>query len=163
MGHDYGAPRSTLASAARRRRTVTAERDERIERGRATAAKLFPPGAPGGTGGVRLRAPKEIDRDWRRFTTATVMGDVWSRPGLDIKTRSMIVLAALTVLHRPNELRLHLHGALNLGVTREEICEIIMQMALYGGFPTSVEGMRIAAEVFDEVDEARGARPEGEV
>ena len=135
---------------------MTTGNDERIERGRATAAKLFPPERAGATGAVRLRAPSEIDRDWRRFTTATVMGDVWSRPGLDIKIRSMIVLAALTALHRPNELRLHLRGALNLGIAREEICEIIMQMAIYGGFPVAVEGMRIAAEVFDEVDADEG-------
>ena len=130
---------------------MTSGNDERIERGRETAGKLFPP-RPDGSPGVRLRAPREIDREWRRFTTATVMGDVWSRPGLDIKTRSMIVIAALTALHRPNELRLHLRGALNLGITREQICEIIWQMAIYGGFPVAVEGMRIAAEVFDEVE-----------
>lgn len=137
---------------------MTTDRDERIERGRETAAKLFPPLPANTSGGIRLRAPAEIDREWRRFTTATVMGDVWSRPGLEIKTRSMIVLAALTALHRPNELRLHLRGALNLGITREEICEIIWQMAIYGGFPVAVEGMRIAAEVFEEVDTEQGGR-----
>jgi 4-carboxymuconolactone decarboxylase len=135
---------------------VTANRDERVERGREMASKLFPPRPSNAGGGVRMSAPKEIEREWRRFTTATVMGDVWSRPGLETKTRSMLTVAALTALYRPQELRLHLRGALNVGVTREELCEIIWQMALYGGFPAAVEGMRIAAEVFEEADAEAG-------
>jgi 4-carboxymuconolactone decarboxylase len=132
---------------------MTTER-ERIERGKSTVARIFPPAE--GTTGVRMSVPKEVDRDWRRWTMATAMGDVWSRPGLDIKARSMITVAALTALYRPNELRLHVRGALNLGITREEICEIIWHMAIYGGFPVAVEGMRIATEVFEEVDAERG-------
>ena len=61
-------------------------------------------------------------------------------------------MAALTALHRPNELRLHVARALENGVTRAELGELIMHMAIYGGFPVAVEGMRIAREVFDELD-----------
>ncbi len=124
---------------------MTTPRDERVQRGRETGAKVF-------GGGVALPVPKEMDREWRRFVTATVMGDVWSRPGLGLKNRSMITVAALVALHRPEELKMHLRGALHLGITREEICEIIMHMAIYGGFPVAVDGMRIAAQVFEEED-----------
>ena len=90
------------------------------------------------------------------------MGDVWSRPGLDIKSRSMITVAALTALHRPEELRVHVRGALNLGISRQEICEIIMHMAIYGGFPVALEGLRIASEVFQEVDSRAAPNPSGD-
>jgi 4-carboxymuconolactone decarboxylase len=131
---------------------MTSGGDERRERALATLSKVFPPGS---SGAPRLQSPKEIDRDWRRFTTFTVFGDVWSRPGLELRNRSMITVAALTVLDRPSELRLHLRGALNVGVSRQELSEIILQMALYGGFPAAMEAMRIATEVFEEVDRER--------
>jgi 4-carboxymuconolactone decarboxylase len=103
--------------------------------------------------------PEEIRADWGKFLTAAVMGDVWSRPGLDMKSRSMITVAALTALHRPEELRAHLHGALNLGISRQQICEIIMHMAIYGGFPVALEGLRIACEVFEKVDSEAASGP----
>jgi len=102
-----------------------------------------------------LPAPKEIADDWGLFIVNTVLpAGVWSRPGLPPRDRSLITVAALTALHRPNELRIHLGRALDNGVTREELCEILMHMAIYGGFPVAVEGMRIAREVFDARDDA---------
>jgi 4-carboxymuconolactone decarboxylase len=100
-----------------------------------------------------LPAPEEIRDDWGMLIIDTVLPNgVWSRKGLGQRDRSLITVAALTALHRPNELRLHIGRALENGVTRAEIGELIMHMAIYGGFPVAVEGMRIAREVFDELD-----------
>ena len=100
-----------------------------------------------------LPAPEEIRDDWGLFIMDTVLPDgVWARPGLSQRDRSLITIAALTALHRPNELRLHLARGLENGLDREELSELIMHMAIYGGFPVAVEGMRIAREVFDELD-----------
>lgn len=103
---------------------------------------------------ARLIAPNEIGRDWGAFVLDTVLDGVWARPALSPQIRSMITIAALTALHRPNELELHIRGGIARGLTREEISEIIMHMAVYGGFPVAVEGMRIAREVFDSLDAA---------
>ena len=100
-----------------------------------------------------LPSPDEISDDWGIFIHDTVLPEgVWSRPGLPVRERSLITIAALCVLYRPNELRLHIGRGLDNGLTREEICELIMHLAIYGGFPTSVEGMAIAKEVFDGRD-----------
>lgn len=104
----------------------------------------------------RLPAPAEIGHAWAGFILDTVLDGVWARPVISPKVRSMITIAALTALHRPNELELHIRGGLARGLTREEISEVIMHMAVYGGFPVAVEGMRIAREVFDSMD-ASGA------
>ena len=103
----------------------------------------------------RLPAPAEIGQDWAGFILDTVLDGVWARPGIPPKVRSMITIAALTALHRPNELELHIRGGLARGLTRLEVSEVIMHMAVYGGFPVAVEGMRIAREVFDSVDAGR--------
>lgn len=77
--------------------------------------------------------------------------DVYTRPGLDLKTREMLTIAALTVLGYPQaELRDHLRGALNVGCTSDEILEIILQMAVYAGFPAALEAVKTAAAVFAE-------------
>jgi len=78
---------------------------------------------------------------------------VYSRPNLDLKNREMCVVAALTALgNAAPQLRVHIHGALNVGVTREEVVEIIIMMAVYAGFPAALNGMAAAKEVFDERD-----------
>ena len=98
----------------------------------------------------QLATPEEIRDDWGKLIIETVLPEgVWSRPGLNQRDRSLITVAALCALHRPNELRIHLSRALDNGVTREELCEVIMHMAIYGGFPVAVEGMAVAKEVFD--------------
>ncbi|HBO44006.1 MAG TPA: 4-carboxymuconolactone decarboxylase [Planctomycetaceae bacterium] len=78
-------------------------------------------------------------------------GDVYSRPGLDLKTREMLTVAALTVLGYPQaELKDHIRGALNVGCTPDEISEIILQMAVYAGFPAALEAVKSATSVFGE-------------
>lgn len=79
-------------------------------------------------------------------------GAVWGREGLPRKTRSMLNLAMLSVLNRPHELRAHLRGALNNGVTKAEITEIFLQVGIYAGVPAAVESFRIARELFKEMD-----------
>lgn len=96
-----------------------------------------------------LTFPEEIEDDFGAFVADTVMGGVWSRPGLSARDRSLITIAALTALDRPNELKIHLGLGLTNGLEKKEICEVIMHMAVYGGFPVAVEGMRIAKELFD--------------
>ena len=81
-------------------------------------------------------------------------GAVWGREELPRKSRSMINIAMISILNRPHELRAHLRGALNNGVTREEIREILMQVAIYGGMPAAVDSFRITREFFAEIDKA---------
>lgn len=97
-----------------------------------------------------LPAPEEIRDDWGRLIIETVLPEgVWSRPGLSQRDRSLVTIAALTALNMPHELKLHVQRGRENGLTREEICELLMHLAIYAGFPRSVEGMRIAREVFD--------------
>lgn len=89
----------------------------------------------------------------QQLVTEYCWGDVWARPGLDKKTRSMLNLAMLTALNRPHELKLHLKGALTNGVTKEEISEILLQTAIYCGVPAAVDSFKTANQVFAEVEE----------
>lgn len=88
----------------------------------------------------------------QQLVTEYCWGEIWSRPGLERKTRSMLNLAMLSALNRGHEFKLHVRGALQNGVTREEIQEIILQVAIYCGVPASLESLRAAQEVFKEVD-----------
>ena len=90
--------------------------------------------------------------DFQKLVTEYCWGDVWTRPGLDKKHRSMLNIAMLTALNRGNELRLHLRGALTNGVTRDEIKEILLQTCIYCGIPAGLDAFKHAAEVFKEVD-----------
>ena len=81
-------------------------------------------------------------------------GSVWGRDELPRKTRSMLNLAMISILNRPHELRAHIKGALTNGVTRTEIREVFMQVAIYAGIPCGVDSFRIAREVFAELDKA---------
>ena len=85
----------------------------------------------------------------QQLTVEVGWGTVWSRPGLPRKTRSLLCIAFLTAQGKHGELRTHLVGALNNGATREEIGEVLLQAAVYCGFPTALEGFRIAKEVLD--------------
>ncbi|MFI5510041.1 carboxymuconolactone decarboxylase family protein [Mycobacterium sp. NPDC051804] len=87
------------------------------------------------------------------LVTEYCWGAVWGRDGLPLKTRSMLNLAMLAVLNRPNELKTHVKGALTNGVTREEIREILLQVAIYGGVPAAVDSFRIARAAFDEIEQ----------
>jgi 4-carboxymuconolactone decarboxylase len=95
----------------------------------------------------RVAAATDFNRPFEDVVTRYCFGDTWSRPGLDRKTRSMITLAALTALVRPNQLKVHVRGALANGVTPEEIREILLHTAVYAGIPAGVEAFTAAAEV----------------
>lgn len=77
-------------------------------------------------------------------------GDVWNRPGLDRRTRSLLNLAFMTALNRPHELKLHIRGALNNGMSKDEIREVFLQAAIYAGVPAAVDSFRCAREVFQQ-------------
>lgn len=91
------------------------------------------------------------------LVTEYCWGAVWGREGLDLKTRSMLNLAMIAVLNRRNELSTHIRGALTNGVTREEICEIFLQVGIYAGIPAAVDSNRAARAVFAELDESPAA------
>jgi len=96
---------------------------------------------------------KDIAPDFARYLIEFPYGDIYSRPGLDLKTREIAVVAALTALgNAVPQLKVHIHGALNVGCSREEIVEIIMQTAIYAGFPAALNGLFSAKEVFKERD-----------
>ncbi len=80
-------------------------------------------------------------------------GVFWTRPGLPLKTRSMLNLAMLTALNRPHEFEIHMRGAINNGVTRDEVKEILFQSAAYCGWPAAIDSFRIARRVFAETEE----------
>ena len=85
----------------------------------------------------------------QEYITRNAWGDVWQRPGLDLKTRSLITVAMLTALGKQHELKGHVRGALNNGVTPEEIQEVLLHASIYCGVPSAVEAYRSAAEVVD--------------
>ena len=91
------------------------------------------------------------------YITEHAWGAVWTRPGLERKTRSMLTIAMLTALNRPHELTLHLRGALTNGVTREEIREILLQCAVYCGAPAAVDAFRTAQQVLAEAEQTGSA------
>src|SRR5579864_4891995 len=97
-----------------------------------------------------IRTADDFNRPLQEFVTEYCWGAVWGRPGLPKKTRSMLNLAMLTALNRPHELKLHVRGALNNGVTREEISEILLHAAVYAGVPAAVDAFRTAREVLKE-------------
>jgi 4-carboxymuconolactone decarboxylase len=98
----------------------------------------------------------EFTKPLQDLVTEYCWGGVWGRDGLPRKTRSMLNLAMIPILNRPNELRTHIKAALTNGVTREEICEIFLQVAIYAGVPAAVDSFRIAREAFDELDQSPG-------
>ena len=94
---------------------------------------------------VRSLAPKLIE-----LTEKVLFGDVWERPGLSKRDRSLITVATLVALNRSEQLRGHLDRALNNGVTKDEIVEVITHLAFYSGWPTAMSAALLAKEVFDE-------------
>ena len=93
----------------------------------------------------------DFTRPLQEYVTAHCWAATWARDGLERKTRSMLNLGMLTALNRPHELRIHLRGALNNGVTKEEIREIFLHAAVYCGAPAALDSFRVAREVFREV------------
>ena len=96
----------------------------------------------------------EFSQPLQELVTEYCWGAVWGRDGLSLKTRSMLNLAMIAVLNRPQELRTHVKGALTNGVTRDEIREIFLQVGIYAGIPAAVDSFRIAREAFAELEGA---------
>lgn len=101
-----------------------------------------------------LKNSDDFNKPFQEMVTEYCWGAIWGREGLPRKTRSMLNLAMISILNRPHELRAHIKGAITNGVTREEIREVLMQVACYAGIPASVDSFRIAREVFAELDKA---------
>lgn len=93
----------------------------------------------------------DFSRPLQEHITQYAWGDIWNRPGLDRRTRSLLNLAMLTALNRPHELRLHVKGALRNGVTKDEIREVFMQTTIYCGVPAAMDSFKVAREVFKEM------------
>lgn len=93
----------------------------------------------------------EFSRPIQELVTEYAWGNVWSRPGLDIKTRSMLNLALLTALNRPHQFEGHLRGALNNGVTEQQIQEVLLQTMIYCGAAAALESFRVAETVLQEI------------
>ena len=99
-----------------------------------------------------LKSVDDFNRPFQEMLNEYCWGTVWGREELPRKTRSMLNIAMIAILNRQHEFRAHLKGALTNGVSREEIREILMQVAIYGGMPAAVDSFRIAREVFAEID-----------
>jgi len=101
-----------------------------------------------------LESVRDIAPDFGRYIVEFPFGDILSRPGLDLKSREIATVAALTALgNAAPQLKVHIQWALNAGCSREEIVEIMMQMAVYAGFPAALNGLFAAKEVFKEFDD----------
>jgi 4-carboxymuconolactone decarboxylase len=102
-----------------------------------------------------MKSADELSKPMQQLVTEYCWGAVWGREGLDRKTRSFLNLGMLSALNRPHELETHVRGALNNGITREEICEVFLQVAIYCGVPAGIDSMRAARKVFAEIDEKK--------
>jgi 4-carboxymuconolactone decarboxylase len=101
-----------------------------------------------------MAAADDFSMPMQELSTEYCWGHVWTRPGLALRDRSLINIAMISALNRPHELKLHVKAALNNGLSREEIREVILQVAVYCGVPAGIDSTRIAREAFAEVDTA---------
>jgi 4-carboxymuconolactone decarboxylase len=93
----------------------------------------------------------DFNREFQEILTQYCWGEVWGRPGLDRKARSMLNLAMLCALNRPHEIKAHVRGAINNGLSKDNIKEVFIQVAIYCGVPAAVDGFRVARETFKEM------------
>jgi len=126
----------------------TGPEDESFRTGMQIRREMF---GPAGSDD-RYAQTTDFNRPFEDVVTRYCFGDTWSRPGLDRKTRSLITLAALTAMVRPNQVRVHVRGALANGATPEEIREVLLHTVVYAGVPAGVEAFTAAAEVLKELD-----------
>jgi 4-carboxymuconolactone decarboxylase len=96
-------------------------------------------------------AADDFNRPFEELVNQYCFGEIWGRPGLDRKTRSIVTLSMLTGLNRPNQIRAHVRGAIANGVSKQELQELFLQAASYCGVPAAVDSFRIAREVFTEL------------
>ena len=99
-----------------------------------------------------IRNADDFNRPMQELVTEYCWNEVWNRPGLDRRTRSMLNLAMLTALNRPHELKLHVRGAINNGLSKDDIQEVFLQTAIYCGVPAAIDSFRSAKEVFKEMN-----------
>jgi 4-carboxymuconolactone decarboxylase len=121
-------------------------KDSAFDAGMAVRRDMF--GAAGAE--QRLAQATDFNRPFEELVTRYCFGDTWARPGLDRKTRSLLTLAVLTALTKPNQLKVHVRGALANGATQEEIREVLLHTSVYAGIPAGVEAFNAAAEVLTE-------------
>jgi 4-carboxymuconolactone decarboxylase len=99
---------------------------------------------------TQIASADDFNRPMQNLVTEYCWGAIWNRPGLDRRTRSMLNLAMLSALNRHHEFKAHIKGAVKNGVTRQEITEVLLQVAIYCGVPAGVEHFRLAREAFKE-------------
>ena len=105
-----------------------------------------------------INSLKDIAPDFARYLIEFPFGDIYSRPGLDLKSREIATVAALTAMgNAAPQLKVHIQAALNVGCSRREVVETIMQMAVYAGFPAALNGLFAAKEVFQDLDKKQGS------
>ena len=124
-----------------------ADENELLERGMAVTKQLWGDRTGGGGMPAQKLAP-----DFFKMVTEFCFGGFWARPGLDVRSRSLCTVAQLAALGKTNELKGHLMGALNLGIKREELIEVLMQTSQYAGISAAVQALTAAAEVLGEGD-----------
>lgn len=123
--------------------------DEKFERGMAIRRQVL-----GDAHVDRAEANKtSFDADFQRFITETAWGSVWSRPGLDRRTRHLITIAVIAALGKEHELALHIRATSNTGVSQEEVKEVLMQVGVYAGVPAANTAVAIAKSVYSELAE----------
>jgi 4-carboxymuconolactone decarboxylase len=101
-----------------------------------------------------MASADEFSRPMQELSTEYCWGYVWTRPGLTLRDRSLLNIGMISALNRPHELKLHVKAALTNGLTREEIREALLQVAVYCGVPAGIDSVRVAREAFAEVDQA---------
>ena len=99
-----------------------------------------------------FKSADDFNRPFQEFITEFAWGGIWTRPGLDRKQRSLLNLGMLAALNRPHEIRVHIRGAINNGLTKDEIAEVFFQVSIYCGVPAALDAFRVAREVFKEMD-----------
>jgi 4-carboxymuconolactone decarboxylase len=98
-----------------------------------------------------IKNADDFNMPMQELVTEYCWDAIWNRPGLDRKTRSMLNLAMLTALNRPHELKLHVRGAINNGLSKDEIKEVLLQTAIYCGVPAAIDSFKNAKEMFKEM------------
>jgi 4-carboxymuconolactone decarboxylase len=123
---------------------VFSPQESRLERGRRALDEI-----DGKAGHNVITALADIAPDFARYVLEFSFGDIYSRPGLDLRSREIATIAALTALGNASpQLKVHIEAGLNVGLSRDEITEVIMQMAVYAGFPAALNGLFAAKEIF---------------
>ena len=127
--------------------------EDRFQRGKKIREQVL--GQAHAARGAKNRTP--FNAEFQDFLMEYAWGEIWSRPGLDHKTRSMITIAMLVGMGKLDELKLHFRATRNTGVSRDEVKEILMHSAIYAGVPAAFGAFQIAAQIFDEMDKEAAA------